>query len=394
MSKPFMFEKPLGMRDTLPSLYEDKKQLKNTLSTEINNWGYQFIQTPTLEFYETIGQASAILDRQLFKLLDQQGHTLVLRSDMTAPIARVAASRLLQNRIPLRLAYEAPVFRAQQREAGRPAEFEQMGVECVGDPSPSADAEMIALLVSLLQQAGLTTFTIAIGHIGFVQKLLRSILGTEKRAATLRKFLYEKNYVGYREHLQSLSLSSIDESRLMQLLQVKGDKTKLAIAAELVEETTWKELEEIKTLFTLLESYGVADYVKLDFTLVAHMNYYTGIIFEAYAENVPYPIGNGGRYDQLYEKFDQPDISATGFGLYIDRLLEAKGTNGKTPEVHCVIFSKERIEEALQFTIMKRRDGERVVMQDISGVQNVDAFTNSYDKVSFFIGKEKEVLST
>ncbi|WP_096156647.1 ATP phosphoribosyltransferase regulatory subunit [Bacillus sp. FJAT-45066] len=394
MSKPFMFEKPLGMRDTLPSLYEDKKQLKNTLSTEINNWGYQFIQTPTLEYYETIGQASAILDRQLFKLLDQQGHTLVLRPDMTAPIARVAASRLLQNRIPLRLAYEAPVFRAQQREAGRPAEFEQMGVECIGDQSPSADAEMIALLISLLQQAGLTTFTIAIGHIGFVQKLLRSILGTEKRAATLRKFLYEKNYVGYREHLQSLSLSSIDESRLMQLLQVKGDKTKLAIAAELVEETTWKELEEIKTLFTLLESYGVADYVKLDFTLVAHMNYYTGIIFEAYAENVSYPIGNGGRYDQLYEKFDHLDISATGFGLYIDRLLEAKGTNGKTPEVHCVIFSKERIEEALQFTKMKRRDGERVVMQDISGVQNVDAFTTSYDEVSFFIGKEKEGMST
>ena len=393
MSKPFMFEKPLGMRDTLPSLYEAKKQLKNDLSKEIETWGYQFIQTPTLEYYETIGQASAILDRQLFKLLDQQGHTIVLRPDMTAPIARVAASRLLQNRIPLRLAYETTVFRAQQREAGRPAEFEQMGVECIGYPSPSADAEMIALLISLLKQAGLTTFTVTIGHIGFVQKLLLSILGTEKRAATLRKFLYEKNYVGYREHLLDLSLSSIDESRLMQLLQVKGDKTKLAIAAELVEETGWKELEQLQTLFTILESYGVADHVKLDFTLVSHMSYYTGIIFEAYAENVPYPIGNGGRYDQLYEKFDQPEISATGFGLYIDRLLEAKGTNEKAQTVHCVIFSKERIEEALQFTKMKRNDGERVVMQDITGIQNVDAFTNSYDEVSFFIGKQKEVIS-
>ena len=96
MTKLFMFEKPLGMRDTLPLLYEAKMSVRNKMLREINSWGYQLLETPALEYYETVGEASAILDQQLFKLLDQQGHTLVLRPDMTAPIARVAASKLLK----------------------------------------------------------------------------------------------------------------------------------------------------------------------------------------------------------------------------------------------------------------------------------------------------------
>src|SRR6476619_2252366 len=96
MSRLFMFEKPLGMRDTLPELYEKKHQVHTKMEDAIKLWGYQFLETPTLEYFETVGSASAILDQQLFKLLDQQGHTLVLRPDMTAPIARVAASRMLK----------------------------------------------------------------------------------------------------------------------------------------------------------------------------------------------------------------------------------------------------------------------------------------------------------
>ena len=150
-----MFEKPLGMRDTLPDLYETKKRLRTAIEVEMLRWGYQFIETPALEYYETVGAASAILDEYLFKLLDKQGHTLVLRPDMTAPIARVAASKLLKDGLPLRLAYSANVYRAQQREGGRPAEFEQIGIECISDDTVSADAEVIALMISSLQAAGL-----------------------------------------------------------------------------------------------------------------------------------------------------------------------------------------------------------------------------------------------
>ena len=194
MTKLFMFEKPLGMRDTLPLLYEAKMSVRDKMLREINSWGYQLLETPALEYYETVGEASAILDQQLFKLLDQQGHTLVLRPDMTAPIARVAASKLLKNRIPLRLSYAANVYRAQQREGGRPAEFEQIGIECIGNPTVSGDAESIALLISTIQATGLKDFKVSVGHVGFVQQLFLHILGNEERAKQCRKFLFEKNY--------------------------------------------------------------------------------------------------------------------------------------------------------------------------------------------------------
>jgi ATP phosphoribosyltransferase regulatory subunit len=105
MSRLFMFEKPLGMRDTLPELYEKKHRIRSLMEDVMKQWGYSFIETPTLEYDETVGAASAILDQQLFKLLDREGHTLVLRPDMTAPIARVAASKLLNEDLPLTMCF-------------------------------------------------------------------------------------------------------------------------------------------------------------------------------------------------------------------------------------------------------------------------------------------------
>jgi ATP phosphoribosyltransferase regulatory subunit len=387
MSKLFMFEKPLGMRDTLPFLYKIKKRVRQAMTNEIEKWGYEFIETPTLEYYETVGSASAIADHQLFKLLDQQGHTLVLRPDMTAPIARLAASRLYQQGNPLRLAYNANVFRAQQREGGRPAEFEQMGVECIGDGTVVADAEVISLMIATLQQVGLRHFTVAVGHIGYVNALFLDILGNEERANALRRFLYEKNYVGYREHVKSLPLSSIDQQRLLQLLQLRGNETAISQARELVHtEEGVKAIEELHELWNALRLYGVADFVKMDMTLVSHMSYYTGILFEVYAENVGFPLGNGGRYDELLEKFARK-APATGFGIRLDRLIEALGEMETEAEIECIIFSQERFAEAIQLANEKRREGKRVVLQHISGIHDIDAYSKRYQPITYLLGR-------
>jgi len=332
-----MFEKPLGMRDTLPELYEKKYRVRTTMAETMKLWGYQFIETPALEYYETVGAASAIADQQLFKLLDKEGHTLVLRPDMTAPIARVAASKLLDEDLPVRLAYSANVFRAQQREGGRPAEFEQIGVECLNEATVSCDGEVIALLISSLKKAGLTEFQVSIGHVGFAQELFMQILGTNGRADALRKFLYEKNYVGYHEHVNSLQLSSIDKQRLLQLLQLRGGEEVIGSALDIIENDKGKQaIMELKELWDVIKDYGVEVFVKFDFTIVSHMSYYSGILFEAYAGNVGFPIGNGGRYS-LIEKFGKT-ASATGFAVRIDMLLEALGDLQLANTTHCIFF--------------------------------------------------------
>ncbi|MEH7075777.1 ATP phosphoribosyltransferase regulatory subunit [Neobacillus drentensis] len=385
MSRLFMFEKPLGMRDTLPELYEKKHRIRTLMEDTIKLWGCQFIETPTLEYYETVGSASAIQDAQLFRLLDKQGHTLVLRPDMTAPIARVAASKLLQEDMPLRLAYSANVFRAQQREGGRPAEFEQIGVECLNDTTVSCDGEVISMLISSLKKAGLKEFQVSIGHIGFAQELFLQILGTDERTNALRRFLYEKNYVGYREHVNALSLSSIDKQRLLQFLDLRGGVEVIGRAFDLIENEQGKlALLQLQELWDCLQDYGVENQVKFDFTIVSHMSYYSGILFEVYAGNVGFPIGNGGRYS-LIEKFGK-NASATGFAVHLDRLLEALGHYDIENTATCILFSQERRREAYQLAEKMHEQGLRAVLQDINGVKNLDAYTKKFADTTYLLG--------
>jgi len=119
VSKPKVFEKPTGVKDYLPEAVAKLRTIETNVLQCMERWGYREIMTPTLEFYDTVGVASSTEDRKLFKLLDRNGTTLVMRSDITAPIARVVASLLKEEAFPIRLSYHANVFRAlKRRRAG------------------------------------------------------------------------------------------------------------------------------------------------------------------------------------------------------------------------------------------------------------------------------------
>ncbi|MGG1574677.1 ATP phosphoribosyltransferase regulatory subunit [Fictibacillus sp. NRS-1165] len=389
MSKPFVFEKPMGMRDTLPLLYQVKQQVRQVMEQEIKGWGYQFIQTPTLEYYDTVGEASAILDQQLFKLLDSEGKTLVLRPDMTAPIARVVSSSMKNVSYPIRLAYDSAVFRSQQREGGRPAEFEQVGVELIGDGTSSADAEVIALMVSALSKAGLDEFKVAVGHIGFLNELFLEVLGNAERAEELLRFLYEKNYVGYASHVKNLALSSIDKKRLLDLLQLRGSEEILEEAKQIAAAGGQKAVADLQELFSILDMYGVKDKVILDFTLFSHMSYYTGIVFEGYTKELGFPLCSGGRYDQLLDEFGR-SAQAIGFGIRLDYFIEALDVKEPVNPRTCIVFSPERRKEAIVKSRELREKGESAVVQDISGVGNVDEYSGRFEEVIYYIGKSEK----
>ncbi|MFC7371029.1 ATP phosphoribosyltransferase regulatory subunit [Fictibacillus iocasae] len=387
MPRPFVFEKPAGMRDKLPLFFQASEQIKQQLLKKINEWGYQMVQTPTLEYFDTVGEASAISDQQLFKLLDMEGSTLVLRPDMTAPIARVVSSSMKQVAYPLRLSYSAPVFRAQQREGGRPAEFEQVGVELIGDGTMSAEAEVLALMNDVLRETGIRTFTITIGHIGFVQELFIEILGNEERAEELRRFLFEKNYVGYANFVKNLPLSSIDSARLLKLLECRGGDRALDMAMDLAgTEKGKKAVQDLKELKEILSTYGAAEAINFDFTLLSHMSYYTGIVFEGYAAGIGSPIAGGGRYDDLLSRFDR-SAPAIGFAVRLDYVMEAIGQHEGVTNRTCILYSGERRKEALLAAAEKRSKGIPAVAQDVAGVEDIDAFTKRFTDVVYLIGK-------
>lgn len=386
MSSIKLFEKPLGMRDTFPEIYEKVEHVRSVGRQVLKQRGYDFVKTPTLEYYDTVGKASAIHDARLFKLVDTQGNTLVLRPDMTTPITRLVTSKLLNEKIPQRLAYFANLFRAQQREGGRPTEFEQIGVELIGDNSYFADAEVILTAIELLKELGIQDFKLTIGHAGVLSCILKDYTESAEQAEVLNQLLVERNYVGFEEAVQSFNLPKTKSDALLafieEALHIKD--------VEQIEKYMRKneELQYMQSLLKVLETAGYADYIAIDFTLSSHMSYYTGMLFEVFASGSGFPIGNGGRYDGLLNYFGA-NVGATGFGLRVDRLLEAIQWIDETEQSTVILFDEANLMTAMTTARSLWAKDQSATLQNVHEVRDIEQFKEQYDVVLQFVGEEE-----
>jgi ATP phosphoribosyltransferase regulatory subunit len=377
------FEKPLGMRDSFPIINEKKEKVREIGRNFLRSRGFGFIKTPTVEYYETIGKASAIADSALFKLVDRQGETLVLRPDMTTPIVRVATSKLLNEQIPLRLAYYANVFRAQEKEGGRPAEFEQMGVELLGDSSVYADAEMIFTAYGLVNELGVSSHRLTVGHAGLLQSILSDFTNDENQVDKLSYLLVGKNIVGFEEAVRSFNLEVFKETKLIRFIEQASnvktiDELKPFIDTENTEQ--FRMFSYLNELSTLLASSSLSEKVTYDLTLTSEMSYYTGMLFEVFASGSGFTIGNGGRYDGLLEEFGS-NVGATGFSLRVDRLLEVMTTKHASEAHTLLLFDTENYHEAIKKAGELRLTGIRTTIQLASSVKEKKEYMKNFTDV-------------
>lgn len=391
MSQPYMFEKPLGLRDTLPQAQQEISRLEMIFQRELQHWGYDFIKTPALEYAETIGRASAIADHRLFKFLDAEGHPVVLRPDMTTPIARIAASSLRQAPLPLRLAYTADLYRSQRKEGGHPSEFEQTGAELIGDATPYADVEVISLMMSLLEKSGLESVRLAVGHVGFVNAFFYDIVKDKNVVERLRNLLYNKNDVGFHEYVATLGLPSdvakqlntfVDSRRMNNDETLEFLKTVVSGSATPVH----SYYRNIMELVHLLKMDHLEGQIDLDITLVPHLSYYTGFVFQGFGGNLGFPVASGGRYDDLLAKFNRP-CPATGFGIRLDRLMSAIKTpiDRNAQHKRAVIYNRENAGKAMRFAASEREKGHAVVLQHADGIDNPETFEQQFEAVNYFL---------
>lgn len=395
MTQPYMFEKPLGLRDTLPDAQRAIAGLEEIFRKELERWGYDFIQTPALEYAETIGRASAIADSSLFKFLDAEGHPVVLRPDMTTPIARVVASGLGQEPLPLRLAYTAALYRSQKKEGGHPSEFKQTGAELIGDATPYADVEMISLMLHLLQKTGLKSIRLAVGHVGFVSAFFYDIVKDKEIVKRLRHLLYSKNDVGFHEYVAVLDLPRssadhlhrfVDSRRMDNAETLNFIKTLVAGSATPVR-SYYHNIEE---LIDLLKMDHLECMIDLDVTLVPHLSYYTGFVFQGFGGGLGFPVASGGRYDGLLAQFHRP-APATGFGIRLDRLMSAARIAGHDTAQNrqVVIYDRAHAGEALHFAMSEREKGCSVVLQHTDGINNTEAFTKKFAIIRRFLTTDR-----
>ncbi|MHB9144820.1 MAG: ATP phosphoribosyltransferase regulatory subunit [Symbiobacteriia bacterium] len=316
---------PEGVRDVLYGEAASRRHLEGILLDTYGRWGYHEVATPTLELLDNMlpGLSGQAQD-ELYKLVDRRGRVLALRPDMTTPIARLAGTHLQQAEPPIRLCYSAPVFRYTGGNSARPHEVRQSGVELLGEPGCQGDAEVIALVAAALRAAGVTTFALSLSHCRILDGILEQCGLSATAAAGLRQALLDRDLVRYEQAVQALGLPAADADLLMlatalgNLEQVGG-----ALAERLQASSAQQALVEVRQVVRRFKELGVRVPVHLDLGLMRGLDYYTGLVFEAYVPGSGLPVGGGGRYDLLLRSFGR-DLAATGFALDVDLLLAAR----------------------------------------------------------------------
>jgi ATP phosphoribosyltransferase regulatory subunit len=319
-----LIQKPYGVKDYLPKAAKIKRKTEDSMLKVFEKWGYSEVVTPSFEYLETFLQGNSFnLGERIFKFFDRQGRVLALRPDMTTPIARLAATSFKNQQGPLRLCYVSKVFRFEEPRAGRQREFHQAGAELIGVFGLDADAEVIALAVNALKNAGISEFKVNIGHFGFIEAVLDSIKADYDVKNRVKELLFNKDLVSLKNTIQNLSIKSEDKDLVERLFSrtLTGKDQLKEITDTSIGPGAKQALGELAALISVLADYEICDdHITIDLGLVRGLDYYTGVVFEIYSPYLGYPICGGGRYDRLIEKFDGPK-AATGFGINMDGVL-------------------------------------------------------------------------
>ena len=313
---------PEGVRDIYGKEYANKQNIQKLFENKLHSFGYQNIQTPTFEFFDVFSrEIGTTPSKELYKFFDKEGNTLVLRPDFTPSIARCAAKYFMDETIPLRFCYAGNNFINTNNLQGKLKETTQMGAELIGDASPEADAEMIAMLVEALLNAGLKEFQVSVGQIDYFKGLCANAGLDEETQHALREFISNRNDFGAQELLLGKNISAQSIEALLHVNSLFGSYDILDKALEYADNLrSQKAIERLKQVYKLLQIYGVDEYISFDLAMVSKYNYYTGVIFSAYTYQAGSAIAKGGRYDNLLEKFGKP-APATGFVVTIDDLV-------------------------------------------------------------------------
>lgn len=308
---------PEGMRDLLPDELSVQERLESEILSLFQQWSYQKVLTPTLEFGACI-QPDLMREDNFFKFFNGQGNILVLRPEMTTSIARLVSTRLRGTQLPLRLCYSGDVLR---NSPGRQREFRQLGVELIGAASGLADAEVIALAVESIQHIGVSEFQFNLGHMGIFNGLMSEAGIDGELRSQLENALARKDMVLAEGLLQENSLPENMRELLLRLPHLRGQEEILdEILAWSKSPAIREAVEELRAIYGYLKDFGVEHFVSLDLGILRRFSYYTGVIFEGYVPGIGFPAVEGGRYDNLYADFGYP-LPATGFAIHLGSLL-------------------------------------------------------------------------
>ncbi len=311
---------PAGARDLLPLDVSQKHWIESRLQQVFGGWGYQRIITPSLERLDTLAAGGAVDLASVVRVESEEDSGLGLRPELTASIARAAVTRLAGAALPLRLYYNANVFRRQTRaDRVEISEGYQAGVELLGTRSVLADAEILQLLTASLGglglgSGGLNEGYLVLGQAGLTRMLLDPFPTDQRRA--VRRAIAHLDRIS----LEQLPLSPDLRQRALALLDLRGEPTTVLNRLEALVDSDEARTasHDLRQLLTLLADLSLP--LVLDLSFLQSFDYYTGITFEVVYRTASGPVvlAQGGRYDQLLALYDPQGRAWPGIGFSCD----------------------------------------------------------------------------
>jgi len=310
-----------GTRDLSPEEMSRFRLIEGIFRDCCLKWGYQEVRTPTIEYLHLFTSAGTLTPSMLGKVysfLDWDGWSgerVVLRPEGTIPVARLYIDTVKKGLAKLCYVVNTFIF----EETGKKTrERWQCGVELIGVNTPSSDAELILLALEILKELKLEGVELRLSHAGLIKALLGKLgLSPEEQAQVFDRILD-----GDRKALARLKSGKTElDSILFPLLSLKGRsagflKNLKALSAQSLPEFE-PYFDNFIAIVDILEALGCG--YQIDIASGAGFEYYTGVIFQFFIGGEK--IGGGGRYDDLIPSMGGGDIPASGFALYLDRLM-------------------------------------------------------------------------
>lgn len=390
---------PDGTQDMLFDESKNKVNIENILRKTFIAGGYEEVITPTLEFYDVFGTENQPIEQEkMYKLFDNHGRIMVLRPDMTTPIARVAATKLKDSIYPLKLFYSCNIFRVNENLNAKMSEITQAGIEIIGIDNFRADAECIIMAIKSLLNIGLKNFKIELGQADFFKGLVENIKLESEESERLRKLVESKNYVALREFIDMNSESIEEDTKgvLKRLPELFGTIEVLNEASKLTKNNkALKALENIREIYKIIDETGFGSYITIDLGMVQHINYYTGIIFRGYVDEIGKDILSGGRYDNLIEQFGEK-LPATGFAINVDTILSALYKQGNTIKnnitEYLVFFESDYFSEAYKLVNKMQEKGIKAELSLLNEEDKATQYANLKEIKKVVSFKEKDFI--
>ena len=318
---------PSATRDVLPDEMGELRTLTERLRAVFTAAGFGEVYTPALEYEAVITRGALGRARPAYRVFDESGEVLVLRSDMTVPIARLVGTRYQAAEPPLRFSYFAHCYRGVRPQRGQPREFLQAGIELVGAAAPAGTAEALTVLCRALDSAGLQRYRVGLGDAALYPALMEALAVPAELRPRLLGDLGNGDFVGLENALAELPIDERSRELLLSVPQLRGGPDVLHGPPGPVADA----VAGLRSIHALLED-DVAERVIFDLGLSRAPGYYTGAVFEVYDPAVGMPIGGGGRYDHLLGQFGR-ELPAVGFALEVEKVHQALAAEERLSEM-------------------------------------------------------------